>query len=77
LSTSSSTGKFTSGSKPRISLVAGDLVGAERGAVRGLPVFCLVGAGQPMIVRSTMNDGLSVTALAASIASYSAWTSSW
>ncbi len=41
------------------------------------PVFCLVGAGQPMIVRSTMNDGLSVTALAASIASYSAWTFSW
>ena len=30
-----------------------------------LPVFCLVGAGQPMMVRSAMNDGLSVTALAA------------
>ena len=38
------------------------------------PVFCLFGAGQPMIVRTAMNDGLPVTALAASIASYSAWT---
>ena len=27
-----------------------------------LPVFCLFGAGQPMIVRSAMNDGWSVTA---------------
>jgi hypothetical protein len=41
---------------------------AERGAV---------GAGQPMIVRSAMNDGLSVTALAASKASYRSCTFSW
>ncbi len=41
------------------------------------PVFCLFGAGQPMIVRSAMSDGLSVTALAASNAAYRACTSSW
>ena len=41
-----------------------------------LPVFCLFGAGQPMIVRSTMNDGRPVSALAASIAASSASTSS-
>ena len=41
-----------------------------------LPVFCLFGAGQPMIVRSRMKLGLSVTASPASIASYRAWTSS-
>ena len=42
-----------------------------------LPVFCLVGAGQPMIVRSRMNDGRSVSSVAASSAAYSASTSSW
>ena len=42
-----------------------------------LPVFCLFGAGQPMIVRSAMNDGRPVSALAASSAWYSASTSSW
>jgi hypothetical protein len=31
-----------------------------------LPVFCLFGAGQPMIVRSAMNDGRPVSARAAS-----------
>ena len=41
------------------------------------PVFCLFGAGQPMIVRSTMIDGASVSALASSNASYSASTFSW
>ncbi len=35
-------------------------------------MFFLFGAGQPMIVRSTMNDGLPVTALAFSKASYNA-----
>jgi hypothetical protein len=43
-------------------LGGGDLVGAERRAVDP-PVFILVGAGQPMTVRSAMNDGLSVTGL--------------
>ena len=37
-----------------------------------LPVFCLFGAGQAMIVRSPMNDGRSVSALAASSAASSA-----
>jgi len=36
----------------------------------------LVGSGQPMMVVSLMNDGLSVTDFAASMASYSAWMSS-
>ena len=65
---SSSTGKFTAGSNPRISLVAATS-GAPRAEPCAAPVFFLVGAGQPMIVCSTMNDGLSVTALAASNAS--------
>ena len=42
-----------------------------------LPVFCLFGAGQPMMVRSAMNDGRSVSAFAACSAAYSASTSSW
>ena len=41
-----------------------------------LPVFCRVGAGHAMIVRSTMKLGRSVTASALRIASYSAGTSS-
>ncbi len=40
------------------------------------PVFCFVGDGYPMIVRSAMIDGLPVSALAASIAACSASTSS-
>jgi hypothetical protein len=32
------------------------------------PVFILVGAGYPMMVRSAMNDGLSVTFLASAMA---------
>ncbi len=35
-------------------------------------VFCAFGAGQAMIERIAMKDGLSVTSFAASIASYSA-----
>jgi hypothetical protein len=54
------------------------LVAATSSAPRAepwiFPVFCLVGAGQPMIVCNRMKLGLSVTALAASIASYRAWT---
>ena len=41
-----------------------------------LPVPCLFGAGQPMIVCSAMNDGRSVSARAASSAAASASTSS-
>lgn len=44
-----------------------DLVLAERRAVRGLGVL-RVGAGQAMIERIAMNDGLSVTFFAAWIA---------
>ena len=40
------------------------------------PVFCLVGDGQPMMVRSAMIDGLPVSALAASMAAASASVSS-
>ncbi len=39
-----------------------------------LPVFCAFGAGQAMMVRRAMNDGRSVTALAASKAAASACT---
>ena len=39
-------------------------------------VPCLVGSGQPMMVSSLMMEGLSVTLLAASMASWRAWTSS-
>ena len=41
-----------------------------------LPVFCLPGEGQPMIVFRTMIDGLDVSALAASSAAYSSAASS-
>ena len=40
-----------------------------------LPVFCAVGAGQPMIVRSAMNEGRSVSARAAVSAAANAATS--
>ena len=54
-----------SGSKPRISLVAATS-SAPSAEPWILPVFCLFGAGQPMMVRSAMNDGRPVSALAAS-----------
>jgi hypothetical protein len=73
--TSSETSKVCSGSKPRIFLVAATS-SAPAAEPWILPVFCLFGAGQPMIVRSRMKVGLSVTARPASIASYRAWTSS-
>ena len=41
-----------------------------------LPVFCLPGDGQPMIVRRMMSDGFEVSPLAASIAANSSATSS-
>ena len=68
--------RSASGSKPRISLVAATS-SAPSAEPWILPVFCLFGAGQPMMVRSAMNDGRSVSALAASSAAYSASTSSW
>jgi len=41
------------------------------------PVFCLFGAGQPMIVLSAMREGASACSLAFRNAWYSAGTSSW
>ena len=61
---SSSTWKVTSGSKPRIFLVAATS-SAPSAEPCASPVFCLFGAGQPMIVRSAMNDGRSVSSRAA------------
>jgi hypothetical protein len=74
-STSASTWNDRAGSRPSTSLVAAtsSLPSAEPWI---LPVFCLFGAGQPMIVRSEMNDGRSVSAFAASNARHSASTSS-
>ena len=73
--TSSGTSKVWSGSQPRTFLVA-----ATSSSPSALPcafsVPCALGAGHAMIVSSTMSDGLSVTAPAAVIASYSAGTSS-
>ena len=68
LTTSSSTGKSTSGSKCRTSLVAftSSTPSADPCAA---PVFCLFGAGQPMIVFSAIKDGASVCSLAVSMAS--------
>ena len=73
--TSGSTAKVAAGSKPST---------VFRPATSSAPSFepcepwvsCLVGDGHAMIVRSRMKDGLSVTALAASIAAYRASTSS-
>ena len=48
--------RSASGSKPRIFLVAATS-SAPSAEPWILPVFCLFGAGQPMIVRSAMNDG--------------------
>ena len=61
-STSSSTSKVCVRVEAEDSLGRRHLVGAQRRAV-DLPVFCLFGAGQPMIVRSRMNDGRPVSAL--------------
>ena len=65
--TSGSTAKLTAGSNPSSSFVA-----AISSAPSALPwtdsVPRLFGLGQPMIVLSTMSDGLSVTAFAASMA---------
>ena len=60
--TSSATSKVCSGSKPRTRLVAAtsSSPSAEPCAAS---VFCAFGAGQAMIVRIAMNDGLSVSAL--------------
>ena len=42
-------------------LGGGHLLVAQRGSRAALPVFCLLGAGQPMIVRRLMKLGRSVT----------------
>src|SRR5699024_768302 len=73
--TSSSTTNDFSGSKPSTFLVP-----ATSSAPSALPCtfsvpFC-VGAGQPMIVLSTISVGLSVSALPSAIASNSSCTSS-
>ena len=73
---SSSTGNATAGSKPRISLVAATS-SAPSAEPCAAPVFCLCGAGQPMIVRSAMIDGAAVWSRAAASASASASTFSW
>ncbi len=70
-----STGKCSSGSKPRTCLVA-RTSSSPRAEPCALPVFCLFGAGQPMIVRTEMIDGRPVSACAAAIAASSATTSS-
>ncbi len=66
-STSSETSKVFSGSKPRTRLVAAtsSSPSAEPCAAS---VFWALGAGQAMIERIAMKDGLSVTCFAASIA---------
>ncbi len=66
--TSSATSKLCSGSKPSTRLVAAtsSSPSAEPCAAS---VFCAFGAGQAMIERIAMNDGLSVTVLAFWIAS--------
>src|SRR5665648_402659 len=63
-STSSSTWNCCSGSKPSSSLMAATS-GAPSAEPCTAPVFFLVGAGQPMIVRREMIDGRPVSALAA------------
>ena len=60
--TSAATSKVWSGSKPRIFLVAATS-SAPRAEPWALPVFWALGAGQPMIVRSRMKLGRSVTRL--------------
>ncbi len=74
--TPAGTSKVWSGSKPSTFLVAATS-SAPRAEPWALPVFWASGAGHAMIVWSTMKLGLSVTACALRIASYSAGTSSW
>ncbi len=76
LSASSSTGKSTPGSKCRISLVA-FTSGTPRAEPCAAPVFCLFGAGQPMMVLSAMSEGASVCSRAARNARYRSGTFSW
>ncbi len=61
---SSGTSKLLDGSRPRTSLVAATS-SAPRAEPWILPVFCLFGAGQPMIVRSLISVGRSVSSTAA------------
>ena len=65
--TSSETSNDFSGSKPRMVLVAA-ISSAPSADPCEAPVFILVGAGKAITVRRQMIDGLSVTALAASMA---------
>ena len=73
--TSSATAKFSAGSKPSTFFVAASS-SPPRAEPWILPVFCLPGDGQPMIVFRMMIDGFAVSPLAASSASCSAGTSS-
>jgi hypothetical protein len=73
--TSGATSNVLSGSKPRVRLVAASS-SAPSAEPWILPEFCLCGAGQPMIVRRMMSDGLSVTPCAASMAACNSCTSS-
>ena len=74
--TSDSTTNDCVGSKRRTSFTAATS-SAPSAEPCTFPLFCLPGDGHPMIVRSTMSDGWSVTALAATIAAFSSWRSSW
>ena len=66
--TVSSTSNDSSGLNPRI-VLSFPISSAPRADPWEAPVFIFVGAGYAMIVRSWMNEGRSVTAFAASIAS--------
>ena len=72
---SSATTKVSAGSKPSTFLTAASS-SAPSADPWILPVFCLVGDGQPMIVFRMISDGLSVTPCAASMAAYSSCLSS-
>ena len=74
-STSSETSNVWSGSKPRTFLVAATS-SSPRAEPCASPVFWALGAGQAMIVRSTIRLGLSVTLSAFSSAFQTASTSS-
>ena len=74
-STSGSTSKLLSGSKPRARLTPATS-SAPSAAPCTPPVFIFFGAGKPMTVRSRMIEGRSPTALAASAAARIAETSS-
>ena len=73
-STSSSTWKVASGSRPMTSLVA-RISAAPRAEPCEAPVSCAWGAGQAITVRSTTNEGRG-SERAASSAALRAWTSS-